>query len=656
MYELLLELKERLDQIAIVGVGSITDDFRLKKLEEKLKALSGKAPVLAKLYELVVKLKSGEEVIATFMELNSLVEAILCTQGISKPEGEERDTILYEHQGGFNLTFAQLQEVRNVLNGGTNTKWANLKKAYDEGKLFDFRLLEDFLEHIGDNYEYVDYYYTTPNNERKPFSMQVILEQFGKDIVPILLERFDHYSTSEKVNAIKLIYHFGASEYNDYYKKWAENEEADNVIAEALGALGDTVENETFLMTFKTRKKKIQEARIMSLARVLLKKVNRSEKGIVWDEAQLTSSTMKEIRTYCLKDNELFIHVFNKVPFYTEDEFVALLFETMQQMKDAKEFSGATLYRNKAYVFLKEIICLLDQYSSETAVQTVKKLIEFECEDKKLCLEAMMGSHLLGDYLLASKHRQCKEFLAGIGEQYGGYYITDSFAAALMVYSPQKVYDQFVKLAHKSYLKVDTTIIQMIKDAFDRDAQVMMYTRKEPRCYVPYNESFMTLSGNRQAFVPTNEIKWDPRWLKIAQARDSQILMLFFMIKCVKKEEMCEYKQYFISSLMAWKKQMGSNEYSQYMNLSNEKRNKYMDELICLVTGLCITGAKEEAVSCIDYFTSHLQALEETFVANLDRQDLKYIDLLENELEGLMENKRNRIKQFIEVIRNRVSK
>jgi len=101
---------------------------------------------------------------------------------------------------------------------------------------------------------------------------------------------------------------------------------------------------------------------------------------------------------------------------------------------------------------------------------------------------------------------------------------------------------------------------------------------------------------------------------------------------------------------------MGSDEYTQYTNMSSTRRSQYMNELICLVTGLCLTGAKEEAVSCIDYFVSHLQGLQDTFLANLNEQDLKYIDQLENKAESFMENKRNRIKEFIEEIRKNLSK
>ena len=68
MYQLLLELKERLNQIAIIGLQSIPEDFRLKKLQERLKQLSSKAPALEKLYELVTKLLEGKEIVAHYFE------------------------------------------------------------------------------------------------------------------------------------------------------------------------------------------------------------------------------------------------------------------------------------------------------------------------------------------------------------------------------------------------------------------------------------------------------------------------------------------------------------------------------------------------------------------------------------------------------------
>lgn len=652
MYELLLELKQRLNQIAIVGVGSAVSDFRLKKLEEKLKMLSSKAPVLAKLYELVSKLISGNEVIATFMELNSLVEAILSTQGTSKPEGEEKVLTLYEHQSECNLTFAQLQEVRNILNGGTNTKWANLKRAYLEGKLFDFRLLEDFLEHIGDNYEYIDYYDIVPNDERKPFSMQVILEQFGKDIIPILLDRFDHMNALEKANAIKLIYRLGGEAYNDYYRKWVEDEVDDNVIAQALGSLGSCVENEAFLLSYKTRKKKLQEARVMSLAYILKTRVCEGEDGVLWDETQLASETMQEIRKYCLKDNEFFIRVFKEVPFYNEKEYIELLFNTVQKVKDSSEFKGTNLYRNNAFCFLRGIIWLLEHYTGETAVTTIKALIEFESDDKKLCFEASIGSHLFADYLAASKHPECMKYLASLGEQYGGYYITDSFVAALKLYTPEQVYDTFMNLAYKKYPKVDKTIIKMLEESVEYDFLVNSYTGKKPNRYYTYNEEHMIVNGNRRAYIHRDNITWDRRWLKAAQSYNSVILMLHFVIRCLKEKERTEYKKFFVDRLKAWKKEMGSEEYTQYTNMSRAKRDEYVTELVSLVTGLCITGAKEEAVSCIDYFVSHLDVLKNALQINLNTEDLKYIDEVEARLESFTENKRNVIKAFIDELKN----
>ena len=69
---------------------------------------------------------------------------------------------------------------------------------------------------------------------------------------------------------------------------------SDDIIAtvNAMRALGDEPENEAFLLAYKTRKKKVQEARILSLAQI------GSQEAI------------KEVKKYCFKDSDLFTTVF----------------------------------------------------------------------------------------------------------------------------------------------------------------------------------------------------------------------------------------------------------------------------------------------------------------------------------------------------------
>lgn len=655
MYELLLALRERLDQIAIVGLGSVASDFRLKKLEEKLAQLSSKAPVLAKLYALVTKLIADEERVITFMELNSLVDAILATQGMSKPEGEEELVTLYEYQGECPLTFMQLQEARNILNGGTTTKWASLKKAYDEGKLYDFRLVEDLLLHIGDSYEYMDYM-VTQGEERKPFSIITILEQYGKDIIPLLLQRFESFNGPQKTNTIKLIYRLGGAAYNDLYRKCVEDEENDSTIIEALKALGDAPENEAFLLAYKTKKKKLQEARIMSLAKLLRFKAERKEGAFFWTKEVLESPLMQEVRKYCLKDDELFTSVFREVPFYNKDEFFDLLFYKMEEIKKDDKLMSTTLYTNKAYRLVRGILPILDDYDEKTALEVVKKLMALESAKEGLCFEASIGSHVLADYLQGSCHMTCQKYLAELVDQYNGYYLTDSFVAAVKVCKPEEVYDTFSSFITKKEPRSTLTICQILEGLVVRDIQVMSVTTWSQYHYYPYDREEMSVSGSRSVPVPLYQVKWDARWLKLAMTMQSYRMMTFFLIKCTKEGERESYKDYYMNGLKRWYEELGDKEYAYYMNLDTTKRSEYINELICMLTGLSLTGAKEETISAIPYFVAHLDKIKGTLANNLCQDDLVYIDRLEAGIEQFKDNKRKRIEEFIDYIRGVIKK
>ena len=655
MYELLLALRERLDQIAIVGLSCVSSDFRLKKLEEKLAQLSSKAPVLAKLHALVTKLIEGEERVTTFMELNSLVDAVLATQGSSKPEGEAEEVTIFEHQGECPLTFMQLQEARNILGGGTSTKWASLKKAYDEGKLYDFRLIEDLLTHIGDSYEYTDYA-AAQGEERKPFSIVTILEQYGKDIIPLLLQRFEDFNGPQKTNAVKLIYRLGGTAYNDFYRKYAEDEETDSTIIELIKALGDTPENEAFLLAFKTKKKKIQEARIMALAKLLRFKGERKESAYYWTKEVMDGALMGEVRKYCLKDDELFGTVFREVPFYNEDEFADLLIDKMEEIKKDDKIMSTTLYTNKAYQLVRGILPILDVYEAKTAIEVIKKLMAIESNKENLCFEASIGSHILADYLQRSRHLACQKYLAELVDEYNGYYITDSFVAAVKVCEPADVYDTFSPLITKKYPKSNLTIRQILEELIIRDAQIIGITKWTRRYYYVNHDQEMSVSGSRSVHVLLHNVKWDVRWLKVAMALHSNRMMTFFLIKCTKEGERATYKNFYIDAYRKLHKELGEKEYAHYMNLDTAQRNEYMDEIMCMLLGLCLTGAKEEAISALPYFVAHLDQLKETVVGSLCEDDLVYIDRLEAGIEQFKDNKRKKIEEFIDYARKTLKK
>ena len=151
-------------------------------------------------------------------------------------------------------------------------------------------------------------------------------------------------------------------------------------------------------------------------------------------------------------------------------------------------------------------------------------------------------------------------------------------------------------------------------------------------------------------------MKWDARWLKLAMTMQSYRMMTFFLIKCTKEGERESYKDYYMNGLKRWYEELGDKEYAYYMNLDTTKRSEYINELICMLTGLSLTGAKEEAISAIPYFVAHLDKIKGTLANNLCQDDLVYIDRLEAGIEQFKDNKRKRIEEFIDYIRGVIKK
>lgn len=253
MNELLIELKERLNQISITGLKSVSEDFRLKKLYEKFNIISKKSSVLSKISELILQLieNNKNNMYITYLDLVNLTNAVLYTQGISSSSDKETDIkILGNIINITPITYSQIANIRNILNGKTYTMWYELKNFYEEKNLIDYRLLDDFLKKLGSSYVY-----------EENFNIVTIISAYGESIIPILLEKFDKSDNVSKSNIIKIISEIGKEKYNNYYIKWIEENEVDNVIVSAIEALKHNKNNKEYLLAMKTKKKKIQEAK-----------------------------------------------------------------------------------------------------------------------------------------------------------------------------------------------------------------------------------------------------------------------------------------------------------------------------------------------------------------------------------------------------------
>ena len=157
-FEPLYELKNRLENVAVVGINLAKDDFRLKRAVEQLKEYSTAAKVFKQIYDM------GNELISTndedkcdlFLDLVALVDAVLCTQATtySGNEPQEIKTIAKSNDYYKELHYSELSP---------------LVYAFTEGNLFiiqdavnnnadifnDFRLKSYMIKGLSNKYSKV---------------------------------------------------------------------------------------------------------------------------------------------------------------------------------------------------------------------------------------------------------------------------------------------------------------------------------------------------------------------------------------------------------------------------------------------------------------------------------------------------------------------
>lgn len=194
MNELLKALQERLNSVIILGVRSISQDFKLKEIYIKLEQFKSKAPVLQKLYDLLTSIMENGN-IDDFSEILILIEAILRTQAITTTEGEKKkiEIVDIEHKK-FSLSQEELENI--VTEGKKNIP----PLVYQNEKRTDIRLLSYFI-----------------NKDLE------CLYRYGKGIDNIVFNMYDKSNNRQKCEIISVLSKVDAKKYNDFiFEKFKE--------------------------------------------------------------------------------------------------------------------------------------------------------------------------------------------------------------------------------------------------------------------------------------------------------------------------------------------------------------------------------------------------------------------------------------------------
>ena len=259
-FEPLYELKNRLENVAVVGINLAKDDFRLKRAVEQLKEYSTAAKVFKQIYDMGNSLISSddEDKCDLFLDLLALLDAVLCTQATtySGDKPQEINTITKSKDFYKELHYSELSPLVYAFNreggGRLNIIMDTLESNPEIMK--DFRVKACMIHGLSDKYsEIAD-------------RMVDELKKQGKDIVPILKDGFDPQGKRNMLSRLEIIASLCKEEENDFYKYCIENGSKE-VKEDAIGYLSFDQSNIDYLLDLtKTEKGKLKNKAFEALS------------------------------------------------------------------------------------------------------------------------------------------------------------------------------------------------------------------------------------------------------------------------------------------------------------------------------------------------------------------------------------------------------
>ena len=157
-FEPLYELKNRLENVAVVGINLAKDDFRLKRAVEQIKEYSTVAKVFKQIYDMGNQLIStdDEDKCDLFLDLLALLDAVLCTQATtySGDKPQEINTITKNKDFYKELHYSELSPLVYAFTENGGGRLFTIQNAVDNNsEIFDdFRLKSYMIKGLSDKY------------------------------------------------------------------------------------------------------------------------------------------------------------------------------------------------------------------------------------------------------------------------------------------------------------------------------------------------------------------------------------------------------------------------------------------------------------------------------------------------------------------------
>ena len=272
-FEPLYELKNRLENVAVVGINLAKDDFRLQRAVEQIKEYSTVAKVFKQIYDMGNSLIStdDEDKCDIFLDLLALLDAVLCTQATtySREKPQEIKSIAKNKDFYKELHYSELSPLIysfTETGGGRYQVIENTIKNTSE-IMNDFRVKTYMIKGLSDSYTAIG------------DLMIEELRKLGKEVIPLLKDGFDPQGKREMLARLDIISHIGKENENDFYKYCIEN--GSKEIKEfAIGALKYSQDNIDYILDLT----KIEKGKLKNKAFEVLSYMSDSRAEKEWDK------------------------------------------------------------------------------------------------------------------------------------------------------------------------------------------------------------------------------------------------------------------------------------------------------------------------------------------------------------------------------------
>ena len=412
-FEPLYELKNRLENVAVVGINLAKDDFRLQRAVEQVKEYSTVAKVFKQIYDMGQKLIStdAEDKCDIFLDLLALLDAVLCTQATtySREKPQEIKSIAKNKDFYKELHYSELSPLIYAFTQEGGGRLNVIEDAIDNNsEIFDdFRLKSYMINGLSDKYsEIVDRITRELRKQRK-------------EIIPLLKDGFDPQGKREMLARLDIISYIGKENENDFYKYCIEN--GSKEIKEfAIGALKYSQDNIDYILDLT----KTEKGKLKNKAFEVLSYMNDSRAEKEWDKF-FKKKPLENIEYLRGTDQQWATDYLNN--------FIGVYIEELKN-RSLKTAEERRIVENE----VTRICSVILNKRTDKILSLFKDLYPYnKYEIKKI----------LSFYIVTDLNKELTDLIKELARKYEGEFLEQEFLISLLQNKPETVYKNFSKYA-----------------------------------------------------------------------------------------------------------------------------------------------------------------------------------------------------------------